>query len=150
MEMDNNFQEEKKEQGLVDKWSTKALKHSTSGIAGMFVGQALSSPYEAIKEDIRAKKLKEMEDPSKVVQFDDVRGYKSPKTDQRLKKVRAKRYVPKVGFPKTPLSLTMGTAGVLVGPSIIDKVVEKNKNKKISRELEKEASDNYRELPLLK
>lgn len=135
----------------------RSYQRSISALTGAMIGQGLDGPIKALSNDLRTRKEQPLiEESENVVSFSNPNKREEKKRQKRIKKNKLKAYKPTFGVPKSKASILGGVVGGMVGPTVIDDIKaikQERENKKESNQLindlEKEASINYRTLPIL-
>lgn len=134
------------QQGFTD----KMFNAGVGSVVGGVLGETLSNPIEALAEDIRNARIeRENRNNTKVHNFQGRSARETQEMRDRVAKNRRKRYIPRLGLPNSATALAGMTIGGAVANPMINKLKEKSEVRKLTRDLEKEASECYANVPVL-
>lgn len=119
-------------------------------VAGGILGETLSNPIEALAEDIKNRRLdRRNENNINVMKFQGRDARHTKEMRDRVARQRRKRYIPVPGLPNSATALAGMGLGATLGNPVVEKLKERSEARKLTRELEKEASAQYSVVPEL-
>lgn len=144
------MEKEKQEKSEFQQKTDRMFNSAVGGVLGGIAGETLSNPIEALAEDIKNSRLERMnKNNPDVVKFKGRNMRHSEEMRNRVARNRRKRYIPVPGLPNSATALAGIGIGSSVANPIVDKLKERSEARKLTRELEKEASAQYSVVPEL-